>query len=118
MPRLHCRRGWLIDEGLHGADIRRFSGGAPIADRGTLRSGWLQTDLVVRGYALLCTDVRPGIGIHSVVLIKEGWLPRTRLAKFQSTVMQRDCLVHPVTTATKLLLWSVLPDASDRGLLI
>ena len=91
MPKLHCRCGWLIDVGLHGADIRGFYGEAPAVDRGSLRSGWLQTDLVVSGYALLCTDVRPSpsVGIHSMVLIKEGWLPRVRLKNF----MQRDCLV-------------------------
>ena len=118
MPILHYRCGQLIDVGLHGADVRGFSGVAPVVDRGSLRSGWLQAGLVVSGYALLCTDVRPRVSSHSVILIKEGWLPRARLVELQSTMMQRECFVYPVMTATKLLLLSVLPDASDRGLLI
>ena len=71
MTILHCRCGWLIDVGLYGADYRGFPGEAPVVDRGSLRSRWLQTGLVVSGYALLCTDVRPRVGNHFTVLIKE-----------------------------------------------
>ena len=85
----------------------------------SLRRGWLQAGLVVSGYALLYADVRPRVDIVCMVLIKEGWLPRARLAELQSTGFS-EIVSYVVTTATKLLLllFSVLPDASDRGLLI
>ena len=91
MPILHCRCWWLIDVGLHGGDAREFSGEAPVVDQGSLRNGWLQTGLGVSGYALLCTDVRPSVGIHSAT-----WLSR-------------------ITGHTKLFLLPVLPGANDRS---
>ena len=64
MPILHCSCGLLIDVRLHGLEVRGFSSEVPVVDRGSLGSGWLQTGLVVNGYALLCTDVRLRVGIH------------------------------------------------------
>ena len=88
MPILHCRCGRLIDVGLHGADIRGFPGKVPLVDQGSLRSDCRQGSLSAG--ILSCARMSvPGL----VFTIKEGWLPRARLAELQSTVMHRDCLV-------------------------
>ena len=100
--------------GLHGTNARGFSEEAAVIDRDSLKSGWLHTGLVVSGYAFLRTDVRPRVGIH----YQRRMATTCMLAELQSTMMQRDFLLQSVTTATQLLLLSVLPDASDRGLLI
>ena len=67
--------GWTISRSSMG---RGYSGEAHVVDRGSLRSGWLQTGLVVSGYALVCTDVRPRVDNYSIVLIKKGSLPRAQ----------------------------------------
>ena len=125
MPRLHCRCGWLIDVGLHGADARGFSGEAPVVDRGSLRSGWLQTGLVFSGYALLCTDVRPRVGNkrRMVTMYTVGRTSKHGDAAELSRITGHDgdSTVTLVCVARCELPWhqsTMLPDVSDRGLLI
>ena len=64
-------------------------GEAAVVDRGSLKSGWLQSGFVVSGYALLRADVRPRNGIH----YQRRMATTCTLAELQSTEMQRDCLV-------------------------
>ena len=102
--------------GLQGTDVHGFSGETPVVNRGSLRSGRLQTDFVFSGYALLCTDVRPKVGIHH-----QRRMATTRtVGRTSKARMQRDCFSYIRSRPTKLslLLLSVLPDASDRDLLI
>ena len=114
MPILHCRCGWLIDVELHGEDVRGFSGEAPVVDRGSPRSGWLQTGLVVGGYALSCTDVRPRVGIHRQRrMATTCTVGRTSRHGDAAKLSRLTCPDGDWTLAL-----TVLPDASDRGLLI
>ena len=49
--------------GLYGVDTEGCSGEAPGVVLGSLRRGWLQTDLAASGHALRCTVVCPGLVI-------------------------------------------------------
>ena len=69
---------WLAADGLRCQRVFSLVHGCPSQDWYSLRSGWLQPGFVVSGYSLLCTDVRPRVGIHSGVLVEEGWITRAR----------------------------------------
>ena len=57
--------------GLCGAVAGGCSGEAPVVIRVSLKRGWLQTDVVVSGDVLWCTDVRPKVGNHSISVIHD-----------------------------------------------